>query len=317
VAIIPRNFAFTGLTPEGPNGKKWTAKYGVVGLDMLERDLIADGMNETGLAVGVFYHPGFAAYAEYDPNKATQSIAAVDVASYLLTQCATIEEARQAMRSERVVPVKEAAINGVPPIHWMVVEPSGKAIVIEYTAGELTIHDNPLGVITNAPNFDWHMTNLRNHINLSATALPAKNVEELNSAPLGVGSGMIGLPGDYTPPSRFVRAVAWSQTTRPLPDSGEAIYELFRILDNFNLPLGSAEGSDITDNANDMRSSTIWTTRWDLKKKVLYFHTQHNRRLRMVDASKLDFSGTNIQRVQLDESKEQDVKELKPTASTK
>ena len=90
---------------------------------------------------------------------------------------------------------------------------------------------------------------------------------------------MIGLPGDYTPPSRFVRAVAWTQTARPLEKSDEAIYELFRILDNFNVPIGAAEGSDSEEtNLKGMRSSTIWTTGWDLTQKVLYFHTQHNRR---------------------------------------
>ncbi|MFZ0725270.1 MAG: linear amide C-N hydrolase [Desulfobacterales bacterium] len=98
----------------------------------------------------------------------------------------------------------------------------------------------PLGVITNSPSFDWHMTNLRNYINLSAVALPTKKIEDLDFAPLGGGSGMIGLPGDFTPPSRFVRAIAWSQTTRPMEKSDEAIYDLFRIRDNFNVPLGAA-----------------------------------------------------------------------------
>jgi len=313
VAIIPRGYSFTGLTPDGYNGKQWKAKYGVVGLDMLEKDVLSDGMNERGLTAGLFYHPGFADYMEYDKGEANNTITAVDVISYIITQFSTIDEVRHGMQDVRLVAVVEEAL-GIPVLaHWMVTEPSGKTIVIEYLDGELHIFDNPLGVITNAPAFDWHVTNLRNYLNLSAVALPTKSIELMDFSPIGAGSGMIGLPGDFTPPSRFVRAVAWTQTARPVPNSGEAVYELFRILDNFNLPLGAAEGSDSehTDLAG-MRSSTIWTTAWDLSAKTLYFHTQHNRRVRMVDVARLDFTGESIRHIQLDENKQQDIKDLTP-----
>jgi choloylglycine hydrolase len=313
VAIVPRGYSFNGLTPDGYNGKKWKVKYGVVGLDMLGKDLLGDGMNEKGLAVGLFYHPGFAEYMEYEKDRADNTITAVDVVSYILTQFATIHEVKQGMQDVRVVAVVEEAL-GIPvEAHWMVTETSGKSIVIEYLDGQLRIFDNPLGVITNAPAYDWHMTNLRNYLNLSAVALPTKNIESMDFSPIGAGSGMIGLPGDFTPPSRFVRAVAWSQTARPVPNSDEAIYELFRILDNFNLPLGAGEGSDGEDmDLKGMRSSTIWTTAWDLSGKTLYFHTQHNRRVRKVDINRIDFSGKKIRHIQLDESKEQDIKDLTP-----
>ena len=134
-------------------------------------------------------------------------------------------------------------------------EPSGKAIVIEYLKGELKIFDAPLGVITNSPSYDWHETNLRNYINLSPVAIPDKKIGDLDFKPLGGGSGMIGLPGDFTPPSRFVRAVAFSKTARPTNTGEETMYELFRILDNFNVPLGAAEGSG-NDKTQGMRSAT-------------------------------------------------------------
>lgn len=312
VAIVPRGYSFTGLTPDGYNGKKWKAKYGVVGLDMLEKDLVADGMNEKGLAVGLFYHPGFAKYTEYKKGLADNTITAVDVASYILSQFATVEEVKQGMQDVLVVGVVEEAL-GIPvDAHWMVTDASGKSIVIEYIDGNLQTFDNPLGIITNAPTFDWHMINLRNYVNLSAVAIPGRKIEELDFTALGGGSGMIGLPGDFTPPSRFIRAVAWSQTARPLKNSNEAVYELFRILDNFNLPLGSAEGSDSEANINDLRSSTIWTSAWDLSKKTLYFHTQHNRRVRKVDLNRIDFTGNKIGHILLDDKKEQDIKDITP-----
>jgi choloylglycine hydrolase len=312
VAIIPRGHKFTGLTPDGDNGKTWTAKHGVVALDMLEHDWFADGMNEAGLAVGLFYHPGFADYPDYDSVAADQTIGAVDVVAYLLTQFATIDEVKAGMADLQVVAVLEQLVGVPDPAHWMVTEPSGRSIVIEFAGGKVKFFDNTLGVITNSPNYDWHMTNLRNYLNLSAVALPTRTIEEMDFAPIGAGSGMIGLPGDNTPPSRFVRAVAWTQTARSTPDSDETVYEVLRILDNFNLPLGSAEGSDIDGDTQGMRSSTIWTTAWDLEKEVLYFHTQHNRRLRQVSLNGLDFSGPEIRHIPLDREKGQDIENLTP-----
>lgn len=314
VAIVPRGYAFKGTTPDGNNGKEWKGKYGVVGLDMLEKDILADGMNEKGLTVGLFYHPGTAEYAAYERTKAKNTITAVDMVSYILSQYATVDEAKKGLEKVRVVPVVEKAL-GIPvDAHWVVTEPSGKSVVIECLRGQVRFFDNPLGVITNSPTYDWHMTNLRNYVNLSAVAIPNKTIEELDFRPLGGGSGMIGLPGDFTPPSRFVRAVAWTQTARPTKDSQETVYELFRILDNFNLPLGSAEGSDSEGvDLKGMRSATLWTTAWDQHDKILYFHTQHDRRVRKVDLDRIDFTRKKIWHITLDTKKEQDVKDITPS----
>jgi choloylglycine hydrolase len=242
LVIIPRGHEFRSHGPDGSPGRTWTATYGVVGLDALEKDFVVDGMNEKGLSVNVFYHPGYADYPDHDPARAASTLGSLDVAQYLLTTTATVEEARAAMAEVSVVGVVEPAIGFAPPIHLIVTEPSGAAIVIEFANKEVQIFDAPLGVITNAPTYDWHMTNLRNYVNLSPVALPGKEIGELDFVPLGGGSGMIGLPGDFTPPSRFVRAVAFSKTARPTADGPETMYELFRILDNFNVPLGAAEG---------------------------------------------------------------------------
>lgn len=314
VVIFPRGQQFTGHTPDNKSGLTWKARYGFIGLDApaMGEGLIVDGMNEKGLAVGGFYLPGFAEYQAYKPTQARESIGPGDVIPYLLSTTATVEEAKKALAKIRVTPVVAASLGFAPPAHFMVVEPSGKAIVIEYLKGELVIFDARLGVITNAPTYDWHEINLRNYLNLSHVALPMKKIEEMDFAPLGGGSGMIGLPGDFTPPSRFVRAVAFSQTARPTDTSQETVYELFRILDNFNVPLGSAEGEG-DSNTKGMRSSTIWTTVWDTESKMLYYHTQHNRRVRKVDMSKIDFASMREQiLIPLDKERVQDIEDVTP-----
>lgn len=314
VAIIPRGYSFTGLTPDGETGKKWKGKYGIVGIDMMGTNYLGDGMNETGLAVGLFYHPGFASYPSYEKDKADNSITAVDVTGFILSQYSTLDEVRQGMGEIRVVPVVEDAI-GIPiQGHWMVTSPQGESIVIEFTDGQMKIFDAPLGVITNAPSYDWHMINLRNYLNLSSTALPDKEIGDLDFSPLGGGSGMVGLPGDFTPPSRFVRAVAWTQSARPTQTSYETVYEIFRILDNFNVPLGAAEDSDDPFATEGMRSATEWTTAWDLAERVLYYHTQHNRRVRKLRTRAIDFSkiGNDVLHMPLDKCKKQDAEDITP-----
>lgn len=312
VAVIPRGTAYTGATPDKQPGMKWTAKYGVVAIDGLGKDIALDGMNEKGLTAGVFYHPGFAEYPAYDPGQAARTLGPTDLGAYLLTTCATVEEVRKAVDGVMVAPVVEEAIGMAPPVHLLVTEPSGKAIVIEFTKGKTVIHDAPLGVITNAPNYDWHTTNLRNYVNLSPVAIPDKQLDGNTFKALGAGSGMIGLPGDFTPPSRFVRAAAFTQTARPTATGDETVYELFRVLDNFNLPLGSGEGSG-EDKTKGMRSSTIWTTAYDTRNLVLYYHTAHNRRVRMVDLKKIDFgSRKDIQRMPMDRVAEQDIEDVTP-----
>lgn len=313
LVIVPRGYRFTSTTPDGKPGKSWRAKYGAVGIDALEKDILMGGINEKGLTVSLLYHAGFAEYQKYDPAKASDSLAPVDMLNYLLTNAATIAEARSAISAVRVVPVIEEAFGAGPaPGHMIVCDPSGKSIVIEYLNGELTIFDAPLGVLTNAPSYDWHVTNLRNYVNLSTTGLPSRKIEDLDFRPLGGGSGMIGLPGDNTPVSRFIRAVAWTQTARPTIDGPDGIYEAFRILDNFNVPLGASEGHGKLDTAG-MRSSTIWTVAYDTKNRVLYYHTQHNRRVRKIDLAKIDFSKpTRLVRMPLDKEPKQDVEDVTP-----
>jgi choloylglycine hydrolase len=310
--IIPRGQKFVGHNPDGTNGITWTGKYGIAGIDVLEKPVYADAMNEKGLVAGLFYHPGFAEYLDYDPSMADSSMGPTDVMQYILSNYASVPEVKENIDKIRVVNVVEEALGFPPPIHLLVSDPTGEQIVIEWDKGKIKVFDAPLGVITNAPTYDWHMTNLRNYVNLSPVAIPAKKIEELDFGPLGGGSGMIGLPGDFTPPSRFIRAVAFTQTSRLTADGPETIYEIFRILDNFNVPLGAAEGSG-EEKTKGMRSSTIWTSAHDLSNKVMYYHTQHSRQVRMVDVSKIDFGSLKeIMTFPLDKQKSQAIVDRTP-----
>ncbi|QLG88749.1 linear amide C-N hydrolase [Chitinibacter bivalviorum] len=316
VTIIPRNYALQTTLEDGKKGVGWKTKYGVVGLDVVEKDYLIDGMNEKGLTVNLFYQEGYTEYAKYDPSKAATSIPVLALAPYLLSNFQSIDEVRAAMAKLNVIGVRVEAIGGVPPVHLMVTDHTGKAVVIEFTNGITKLHDAPLGIVTNGPNYDWHINNLLNYTSLDVP-LPHRKADDIKSLKFGAGARLFGLPGDLTSPSRFLRAAAYASTARKTVDGPETMYEAFRILDNFNLTVGTAAaegGGEV--NQEGMRSSTIWTTAYDTKNLVLQYHTQHNRRIRQLDFKTVNFDAKEVVRIPLDREKAQDIEYLNPSNSS-
>ena len=161
VIVVPRGYARTGTTPDGENGLKWTSKYASLGANSLGLPLLVDGVNEKGLAAGLFYFPTTAGYMKYNAAEASRTIAPWELASWILENFATVEEVKQNIGRIAVAEVVFKKWGMVIPVHFVVHDASGKSIVIEYIEGKLHVYDNVLGVLTNSPSFDWHMTNLR------------------------------------------------------------------------------------------------------------------------------------------------------------
>jgi choloylglycine hydrolase len=174
----------------------------------------------------------------------------------------------------------------------------GKSLVIEYIKGELKLYDNPLGVMTNSPSFDWQMTNLRNYVHLF-TPQPIKiSLHGVELFPTGQGSNFWGLPGDFTPPSRFVRLVTLSQTAHPEKTATDGVNLAINIINNITIPRGS-----VVEEKGDAKQFeyTQWTTVCDLTNTRLYYRTYDNHCYRYIDAKKLSFNGTKITRIIMDE----------------
>lgn len=311
ITVIPRNFTLRDKMPDGKSGLSWKTRYGAIGIDALNKDVLVDGMNEKGLTVSGFYHDGYAKYSEYQPSKAENTLNILGLFPYLLTTCANTDEVKAAMQNIYVIGIPEPAIGMAPPLHLALSDANGKSIVIEFTKGVTTIHDAPLGVVTNGPNYDWHMENLLNYVDLN-TSLSKRKIEKLSDVKFGGGDRFFGIPGDITSPARFINVAALASTARPLANGKEAMYEAFRILDHFNLPLGNAaEGGGKVQNEN-LRSATLWTTAYDTRNKIMYYHTANNRRVRQIDFTQINFDAKMITRLPLDEKREQDIDNLTP-----
>jgi choloylglycine hydrolase len=138
------------------------------------------------------------------------------------------------------------------------------------------------------------MTNLRNYIKLSPTIAPPMKLDGLTLASFGQGSGMLGMPGDFTPPSRFVRAVAFSQAAEPASNGEEAVLQAFHILNNFDIPRGAVRDVQKDPHGNAVCEETQWTCACDLKAKRFYFRTYDNSQIRMIDLTAMDPNAAEI-----------------------
>lgn len=281
--VVPKETNYQGTLPDGTQkGLNWTSKYGFVGMHSPGVPVVIDGVNEKGLAAGGLMFPDFAEYEAFDPAKADTTIAQYEVLTWILSNFATVEEVRQAIKDIHICQV-QAAEFGALPVHYVVHDVTGDCLVIEYVKGKLNLYDNPLGVCTNSPPFDWMMINLRNFINLTASNVPELKMEGLTLKEIGQGTGMLGLPGDFTPPSRFVRAVALTQSALPVdgPDAGLAL--AINIINNVDIPRGAVRGKLGMETEFEL---TQWAAVADLARKRFYFRTYDNLNWRYVDLEK-------------------------------
>jgi len=283
VLVVPAGTAFTGTLPDGGKGISYTTKYGFLGANAEGMNAILDGLNDHGLYVGLFYFPDYASYSDVTKDNAAHAMAPYEYANWLLGNFATIDEVKANFNKVALVPVVLDAMKQVPPVHFVVFDRSGKSVVIEPLDKTLKIFDNPLGVVTNSPNFEWHMTNLRNYVNLTATNVPPLGLGGITLAQFGQGSGLRGLPGDFTPPSRFVRAVAFSQSAIPSDTSPDAVLQAFHILNNFDIPYGAVRD---TQGGQTHAEYTTWTSASDLKNLRWYFKTYGDQSIHSVDLTK-------------------------------
>ena len=161
-----------------------------------------------------------------------------------------------------------------PTLHFVFTDRSGASIVVEYVNGERHIYDDVAGVLTNAPTYDWQVINLRNYLNISTVGVSALQVGETNVTALGQGGGLVGIPGDYTPPSRFVRSAFLRHYATQPKTADEAIQLTGHILNNVDIPLGIAQSKEGGQLVSDY---TQWVAIKDLTNNRLLISDYNHR----------------------------------------
>jgi choloylglycine hydrolase len=309
IIAIPREMSLSGITPEGTLGMRWKTKYAAVGINALKRDQILDGINEKGLAFGALYFLKYARYQSISRPERKKALAPWEFGTWILTTCATVDQVKEAIEKEKVkigntkastigITIPHESADFVIPLHYVVHDASGACIVIEPLNGVLQVRDNPIGTLTNAPYFDWHLINLNNYVNLTPFNAPSVHLSQFAIHPAGQGSGMLGLPGDFTPPSRFIRAAALSFAALPAATAHEGVGVAINILNNITIAKGMVREITPTETTYEY---TQWVTVADLKNQCLYYRTYANHCYHEIELKKINFSSSAIKRLGMEE----------------
>jgi choloylglycine hydrolase len=301
VIVVPRNLALTGTGPDGQagSGLAWHSKYGVVGMDGIGLPIVVDGMNEAGLAGGALYLPGYAEYQAVPSGQERNSVASYELLLYILTSFATVAEAKTGLPNILVNRSSQAVFKMPVPLHVTLHDAGGASLVVEYVGGRLTMFDNPTGVMTNAPPFDWQLAHVGMYLDLSVTEPKPLTLGTLTLSPPSSGAGSVGLPGDMTSPSRFLRAFLFSYSAPKEATSGDAVNLAFHILNNFDIVPGTIRTSADAAAGGGVNGTEIteWSVVADLKAKRYYVRTFDDLQAREADLDKAGLDGTAIRTI--------------------
>ena len=303
--VVPRNQELQSLTPSGMDGLKFKTKHGFIGLAVEQKEFMVEGINEKGLSAGLFYFPNYGKYPSFEESEKDKSLADFQVVSYVLAECSTVDEVKEALLKIRIINIDPRSST----VHWRFTEASGRQIVLEIMDEVMHFYENPLGVLTNSPGIEWHWTNLNNYVNLQPGNAPEHNLGPIELKSFGHGSGMLGLPGDFTPPSRFVRATFFQLTAPQQPDAARSVCQAFHILNNFDIPVGCQHSE--AEIPKGLPSATQFTSVTDQAAMKFYYRTAWNSNIRCIELMDIDFSKVKYQSCLLDKVQQQPVEVVK------
>ena len=286
---FPRGMQFLTKGPDRQKGIEWVSQYGYVGATVFDSNLTIDGMNEKGLSFGFLWLPG-TQYPEVAPGTSSKALDFTKCGDWILGNFASVAEVKKALSQvviwgHAVLPFPE-----IPPVHIAIHDRGGHHLVVEFIGKEMKIYDNPNTVLTNYPPFDWQLVNLQNYIGLNALNASSIQLKGVELKGVGQGTGFLGMPGDWTPPSRFVRMTTFLRFINKAQDSAEGVNLAEHLLNTMDIPKGAIAARD---GAQDY---TQWIVIKDLTHQKFYFRSYRDLGLKVIDLKKLDFREGSAQK---------------------
>ena len=277
--------------PDSPmGGLSWTAKHGYVGLNVAGlhlTHLICDGMNEKGLSIGALWLPG---HTQYSPtvNSNARALDVKDFTNWVLGNFATVAEVKAGLTGVEIW--GSSLTNSQIPLHFSIQDANGTSAVLEFLDGNTQglWGFNPVGVLTNAPPFAWQLSNIGNYAGLSSVDAAPITIGGTTFFPPGHGSGMRGLPGDSTPPSRFVRIVFQKQFATQPASSAHASNLALHLLNTVDIPLGVSAAKQEQKPSSGNDDYTQWVVVKALTARTFSYRTAANPTLMQINFADLD-----------------------------
>ncbi len=271
IVITPRNYPFrfrkAGNLPR---------HYALLGMAAVAEQypLYADAVNEKGLCMAGLNFQGNAYYPETVESDKT-NVSPFELIPWLLGQCASVNEAKHLLSQMHLIAIPFAEHMPLAPLHWHIADQSG-SFVLEATKSGMHIYDNPVNVLTNNPPFDFHMTNLSQYLNLTVEAPENAFCKCAAVQPFGKGLGSFGLPGDFSPASRFVKAAYLLLYSQCEAEEESSVSQFFHLLDSVAVVNGSIAAED------GKHYFTTYASCMNAGKGIYYYKTYSNSQLTAV-----------------------------------
>lgn len=292
VVITPRSYPFSFRHMPAMD-----RHFALIGMACVMNDypLYYDAVNEKGLCIAGLNFPKNAVYQTPAPGKT--NLAQFELIPWLLGQFSTVSEVRKALSS--LVLTNDAFCGQLPPtpLHWIIADAS-EAITVESVADGLKVYDNPVGILTNNPPFDRQLFNLNNYMNLSPKQPCNRFSEQLPLSTYCLGMGGLGLPGDLSSMSRFVRAAFTKMNSVSGDSEEESVSQFFHILGSVDQQRGCSEDED------GKYEITLYTSCCNAATGTYYYTTYNNHQITAVDMRREDLDSADLKRYPL-EDKEQ------------
>ncbi len=281
VTITPRNYPllFRKCAPVDKH-------HAIIGMAMIDNGypLYYDGTNEHGISMAALNFPGNAVYLK--EKDGMDNIAPFEFIPWILSQCKDMGEVEHKLKKVNLVDISYSSQYPQTPLHWFIADQK-RAITVEPTADGIRLYDNPMGVLTNNPPFDYHIYNLSNYLNLTSEEATNRFAPGYPLTPYSRGMGAIGLPGDLSSPSRFVR-VAFTKLNSVCKDSESAsISQFFHIL-------GSVAQQQGCVKVGPHYEKTVYSSCCNVDKGIYYYTTYENSQITGVNMHRTDLNSGTI-----------------------
>lgn len=282
VVVTPRNFGFHFRKVHDLN-----SHYAMIGMAAVVDNypLYYEATNEWGLSMAGLNFPG---NADYKPEmEGKDNVAPFEFIPWILGQCATIDEVKLLLGRINLVNIHFSEELPLSPLHWIIADKE-RAITVESMEDGLKIYDNPVGVLTNNPPFDMQMFHLNNYMGLSIDPPTNLFYKELDLVVYSRGMGAMGLPGDLSSASRFVKAAFTKMNSVSGESEGESVSQFFHILG------GVAQQRGCVRIEEDLFEITLYTSCCNVDKGIYYYTTYENHQISAVDMHHEDLEGNKL-----------------------
>ena len=282
IVITPRNYSFD-FREKG----KLQNHYAMIGMAAVMEDypLYYDAVNEKGLGIAGLNFVGNAHYNKPVPGK--DNIAQFELIPWILGTCSNVKEARTKLENLNLIDTPFLSSLPLAQLHWLIAD-KGDCITVESMKDGLHIHNNPVGVLTNNPPFEYQMFNLNNYMHVSVDNRENTFSKNLELKQYSRGMGGIGLPGDLSSQSRFVRASFVKMNSLSGTSDEESINQFFHILGSVEQMRGCCKLGE------DKYEITLYTSCCNTDKGVYYYNTYGNHKISGVDMHKEDLDSDKL-----------------------